>query len=92
MENVDLRVKVLRLDHPKEIDTSYGFTHTLVEGKVEDQSGSMKLAVWNELIDQMKLVGVETGDIVDLNNCFITSFKGVLSVNVGRDSEIKQYR
>ena len=88
MENVDLIVKVLRLDDPKEVETNYGITHTLVEGMVEDESKKMKLTVWNELILQLKQVGVEMGDIVELRNCFITSFKGVLSVNVGRDSEI----
>ena len=88
MENVDLIVKVLRLDDPKEVETNYGVTHILVEGMVEDESKKMKLTVWNELILQLKQVGVEMGDIVELRNCFITSFKGVLSVNVGRDSEI----
>ena len=88
MENVDLIVKVFGLDDPKEVETNYGVTHILVEGMVEDESKKMKLTVWNELILQLKQVGVEMGDIVELRNCFITSFKGVLSVNVGRDSEI----
>lgn len=88
MENVDLIVKVLRLDDLKEVETNYGITHTLVEGKVDDESKKVKLTVWNELIEQLKQVGIQTGDIVELRNCFITSFKGVLSVNVGRDSEI----
>jgi ssDNA-binding replication factor A large subunit len=88
MENLDLIVKVLRLDDPKEVETNYGVTHTIVEGMVEDEYKKMKLTVWNELIPQLKQVGVEIGDDVELRNCFITSFKGDLSVNVGRDSEI----
>jgi ssDNA-binding replication factor A large subunit len=79
----------LRLEEPKEVETNYGVTHTIVEGKLEDESQKMKLTVWNELILQLEQVGVEIGDIVELRNCFITSFKGVLNVNVGRDSEIK---
>jgi len=86
MEKVDLRVKVLRLDEPRQVTSNSGITHTLVEGEVEDETGRMSLTVWNELIEQ--LTGIEEGNTVDLLGCFITSFKGVLSVNVGRDSEI----
>lgn len=86
MENVDLRVSVLRLDDPREVTTNSGIVHVIVEGEVEDDTGRMGLTVWNDLINQLK--GVATGDIVALSNCFITSFRGVLSVNVGRDSEI----
>jgi hypothetical protein len=55
---------------------------------IEDESDNMKLTVWNELIPLLKQGGVKIGDNVELRNCFITSFKGDLCVNVGRDSEI----
>lgn len=87
MENVNLRVAILELKKPRKVTTNYGITHVLVEGEVEDDTGRMGLTVWNEQIGQLK--NVEEGNIVDLENCFVTSFKGVLSVNVGRDSEIK---
>ena len=88
MENVGLIVKVLRLDDSKRVETNYGVTHTIVEGMIEDESEKMKLTVWNELIPLLKQIGVKIGDNVELKNCFITSFKGDLSVNVGRGSEI----
>lgn len=87
MEEVDLRVVILELKKPRKVTTNYGITHVLVEGEVEDDTGRMGLTVWNEQIDQLK--NIVEGSIVDLENCFVTSFKGVLSVNVGRDSEIK---
>lgn len=86
MEGVDLRVRVLRLDEPRKVTTSSGITHIIVEGEVEDDTERMDLTIWNERIEQLE--GVESGSVVDLMNCFITSFRGVLSVNVGRDSEI----
>lgn len=88
MEGVDLRLKLLRLDDPRQVTTNYGVTHTLVDGEVEDETGKMDLTVWNEKIEQLS--GLQLGDILEVRNCFITSFKGVLSVNVGRDSEIEQ--
>lgn len=86
MEHVNIRVKLVCLEAPREVETSYGITHVLVEGMVEDDSGKMGLTVWNERIEQLDKVIV--GENVELKDCFITSFKGVLSVNVGRDSEI----
>ena len=86
MENVDLKVRVLRLDEPRKVTTYTGLEHVLVEGEVEDETGRTVLTVWNEMIGQLE--GVETGGMMELRNCFITSFKGVIHINVGRGSEI----
>jgi replication factor A1 len=88
MEGVDLKVSILRLEEQREVTTHSGIQHVLVEGEVEDDSGTIRLTVWNESIEQ--LMKVNLGDRLELKNCFITSFKGVLSVNVGRDSKVMQ--
>ncbi len=89
MENVDLSVRVIILKELRKVTTYTGFEHTLVEGEVEDETGRVVLTVWNDLISQLE--GVEIGDIVELRNCFITSFQGVIHANVGRDSEIVKH-
>ncbi len=86
MEHIDIQVRLVGLEEPREVETNYGVTHVLVDGLVEDDSGKMELTIWNEKIEQIDRVTV--GDMVELKDCFITSFKGVLSINVGRDSEI----
>ena len=88
MEGVDLKVSILRLEEQREVTTHSGIQHVLVEGEVEDDYGTIRLTVWNERIEQ--LMKVNLGDRLELKNCFITSFKGVLSVNVGRDSKVMQ--
>ena len=88
MEGVDLEVSILRLEEQREVTAHSGITHFIVEGEVEDDSGSIRLTVWNESIEQ--LMDVNLGNRLELKNCFITSFKGVLSVNVGRDSKVLQ--
>lgn len=88
MEKLDLTVKIVALKGPRKVETSYGMTHVLLEGEVEDESGRMDLTVWNEKINNMKMIDI--GDEVRLTNCFVTSFRGVLSLNVGRDSDIKK--
>jgi replication factor A1 len=86
MEHVDIQVRLVGLKEPREVETNYGVTHVLVDGQVEDDSARMELTVWNEKIEQLNRV--KSGDMVELKDCFITSFKGTLSINVGRDSEI----
>ena len=86
MEHVDLKVRVVKLDKPRKVTSYTGVEHTIVDGEVEDKTGRADLTVWNDSIKQLD--GVDVGSDVDLKDCFITSFKGVLQVNVGRDSEI----
>jgi len=88
MENVELVVELISLEEPREVKTYSGLEHTLVEGIVSDGSGEMGLTVWNEKIEELE--GIEAGDALRLVGCFITSFKGELSVNVGRDSGINR--
>ena len=86
MEDVELEVELMSLEEPREVTTYSGLEHTLVEGVVSDGSTEMGLTIWNEKIDELQ--GIEAGDALRLVGCFITSFKGELSVNVGRDSFI----
>jgi len=88
MEHVDIRVTVKTLNEPREVLTNYGITHNLVDGMVEDDSGSVGVTFWNEKIELLE--GVVEGNIVDLGDCFITSFKGALSINIGRDSTLEK--
>jgi replication factor A1 len=86
MENVDLHVKLLSLEKVREVTTYTGLKHNIVEGDISDETGRMNLTVWNEKIEELS--NITAGDEVFLKNCFISSFKGDLSVNVGRDSSI----
>jgi len=87
MENIPLQVRIVSLEEVREITTSYGFTHKILDGEVEDETRKMELTVWNEKIESFN--EMKPGDKVTLENCFITSYKGVLSVNVGRESEAR---
>jgi ssDNA-binding replication factor A large subunit len=88
MENVELIVELISVEEPRKVTTYSGLEHTLVEGVVKDGSGIMGLTVWNEKIAELE--GIEAGDTLRLVDCFITSYKGELSVNVGRDSGVQR--
>ena len=88
MENIELIVKIISIGEPREVETYSGLKHMLVEGKVKDDTATMGLTIWNETIEELKTV--KPGDEAKLVNCFITSYKGVLSINIGRESKIEK--
>ena len=86
MEHMDFKVRVIKLNEVRKIKTYSGIEHTLVEGEVADDSGNVSFTVWNEKIAELE--GIEIGGLVEMRNCFITSFRGIIQINVGRDSSV----
>lgn len=80
MSHVDMSVNVLNTSESKQVVTSAGVDHEILELEVGDKSGSIKLVLWDEKI----IVGLKKGDAVKIENGFVTSFKGTWRINVGR--------
>jgi ssDNA-binding replication factor A large subunit len=86
MEDVDLIARIVELKEPRKVTTYNKIEHTIVEGTVEDDSGAASITVWDDIIQQLD--GLVKGDSVKLSKCFITSFKRVIHINLGRGSRI----
>ena len=84
MEHINFKVRVTKLGEARKVKTYSGLEHNLSEGEVADDSGYVSFVAWNEKIAELE--GIKVGDIVEMKNCFITSFKGIIQINVGRDS------
>jgi len=50
---------------------------------VQDETGSVTLVLWND-----KIIPVEVGDMLEIRNGFVTSFKGVWRINVGKYGDV----
>jgi len=90
MEHLNFIVVVKKILEVRKVKTYSGIEHNILEGEIENSSGSIGFAVWNEKIEFFKEISV--GDNIELLNCFITSFKGILQVNVGRDSDVRKIK
>jgi ssDNA-binding replication factor A large subunit len=86
MEDLILFVDLISLEDPREVETYSGIKHTIVEGKITDGKKVLNFTVWNESIEKLK--EIKPGDKIKLTKAFITSYKGNLSVNVGREAKI----
>ncbi len=79
MRRVDLAGKILEISAPREVTTRAGEQSRVATAVLSDDSGSVKLTLWNEQIDQ-----VATNDQVIIENGYVTSFRGETQLNVGR--------
>lgn len=79
MRRVDVAAKVLELSDPREVTTRTGEQSRVATASVSDDSGTVKLTLWNEQIDQVKV-----NSSVKIENGYVTSFRGETQLNVGR--------
>ena len=79
MKRIDIEAKVLNLSEAREVTTRAGEQSRVATADVSDDSGTVKLTLWNEQIDQVK---VNTS--VKVENGYVTSFRGETQLNVGR--------
>jgi len=79
MRRVDVDAKVLSLSDAREVTTRAGDQSRVATADVTDDSGTVKLTLWNEQIDQVKV-----NSSVKIENGYVTSFRGETQLNVGR--------
>jgi replication factor A1 len=78
MKRVDLKVKIVSVGEPREVDTRFGHNR-VATATVADETGETKLSLWGDDIDK-----VSPDDVVEIKNGYITEFRGELQLNVGQ--------
>jgi replication factor A1 len=80
MKRVSVEAKVVEKGNTREVQSRYkDETYKVADAVVADESGSIKLTLWNEQIDQ-----VNVNDNIKIENGYVTSFKGEIQLNVGK--------
>ncbi len=80
MKRVSVEGKVVEKGDTREVKSRYkDETYRIADAVIADESGSIKLTLWNEQIEQ-----VNVGDNVKIDNGYVTSFKGEVQLNVGK--------
>jgi replication factor A1 len=80
MKRVAVEAKVVEKGDPREVRSRFrDETYRIVDAVVADETGSIKLTLWNEQIDL-----VNVGDNIKIDNGYVTSFKGEIQLNVGK--------
>jgi replication factor A1 len=80
MKRVSVEAQVVEKGDVREVKSKFkDETYRIVDAVLADESGSVKLTLWNEQIDM-----VNVGDKIKIENGYVTSFKGEIQLNVGK--------
>jgi replication factor A1 len=80
MKRVSVEAKVMEKEAPREVTARFkDETYKVANAVVGDETGTIKLTLWNEQIDQ-----VNVNDLIAVENGYVTSFKGEIQLNVGK--------
>ncbi|HUO41523.1 MAG TPA: OB-fold nucleic acid binding domain-containing protein [Methylomirabilota bacterium] len=79
MRRVDISAKVTEVSDSRDVTTRTGEQMKVATAVVNDESGSVKLTLWNEQIGQVRV-----DNNVKVENGYVTSFRGEIQLNVGR--------
>jgi replication factor A1 len=84
MKRVNVEGKVIEKTDTREVRSRYkDETYNVANVIIEDETGTIKLTLWNEQIDQVKV-----NDKVKVENGYVTSFRGEIQLNVGRFGQL----
>jgi replication factor A1 len=73
-------VKVVSKTEPREVTSRIDNSpHRVAEALVGDDTGSIYLTLWDDVIDE-----VEDGQVLDIKNAYVNLFRGSMRLNLGR--------
>jgi replication factor A1 len=80
MKRVSIEAKITEMSDPREVTSRFkDQTYRVANATIADETGTIKLTLWNDQIDQVKV-----DDVVKVENGYITSFRGEIQLNVGK--------
>jgi replication factor A1 len=79
MKGISVRGKIIEVPPARTVNTRFGTLANVSNVKVADETGSVRLSLWNDQIDQFHI-----GDYVECSTCTVRKFGGELQLRLGR--------
>jgi len=73
-----LEVEIIDVEEPREF-TNFRETGHVANARIKDETGEVKLTLWNEQIDQVKV-----NDKIVIENGWAKEYRGELQVSTGK--------
>jgi replication factor A1 len=83
MKRVNVEAEILEMPVPFRICTQYGNTAMVANALIGDETGKVKLCLWNEQRDL-----VNTGDMVQIKNASVSTYKGETQLRLGKSGTV----
>jgi replication factor A1 len=79
MKQVSLKAKVVEIAKPQHVFTRFGNYASVANALLADETGTIKLCLWNEQIGSISL-----GDTVQIDNVNVSMFRGERQLRIGK--------
>lgn len=76
--HININVNVVSIGEVKEFEKA-GRAGRVCEAVVEDESGQIKMSVWNNDIDKIRV-----GDVIQINNGYVNEYKNEPRLSTGK--------
>jgi len=83
MNRINLEARVLEVPKPRSVFTRFGTFAMVTNASIADETGIIQLPLWNKQIDT-----VSVGDIIQVENARIVTFRGERQLRVGRGGQL----
>jgi len=79
MRGISVNARVVEVPPKRLVNTRYGFESFVSNVLLADKTGTIRLSLWNDRIDE-----VVVGDTVNIDNASVSIFQGRLQLRIGR--------
>jgi replication factor A1 len=79
MKKVSVKARVLEIARPILVFTRFGNYASVANALIADETGTIKLCLWNEQIDS-----VSVGDTIQIENANVSAFRGERQLRIGK--------
>jgi replication factor A1 len=79
MNHINLKAKILEVAAPMRVVTRYGNNASVAKVLIADETGTIKLCLWNGQIDS-----VSVGETVQIENAQASIFRGERQLSLGK--------
>ncbi len=83
MRGVSVNARVVEIQYRRQVMTRYGWYAIVADVLLADETGSMRLSLWNSQIDE-----VSVGDAVSIEGASVTRFHGELQLRIARNGKL----
>jgi replication factor A1 len=85
MKKVSVKARVLEIARPILVFTRFGNYATVANALIADETGTIKLCLWNEQINS-----VSEGDTIQVENVNVSTFRGEKQLRIGKKGMLSE--
>jgi len=83
MKKINLEAEVLETSTPSLVYTQYGNSATVTNARIADETGKVKLCLWNEQANS-----ITVGDTIQIKNASVSTYKGERQLRLGKNGTV----